>query len=91
MRGVLFDFEHGDVCVSNGTLLIGDADNQIVQTALTASRGEFKENPAIGGEVHKQLGGCVDVMWPGRMKRMLKACGVTINRIIVDNEIITIE
>lgn len=91
MKGLLFDFEKGDVCIADGTMSIGDADAQIVQTALIAFRGEFKENPTIGGEIKKQLGGCVDVMWQGKTKRMLKACGVTVNRIVIDQNIITIE
>lgn len=91
MKGILFDFEKGDVCIAYGAMSIGDIENQVVQTALTAFKGEFKENPAIGGEIKKQLGGSVDVMWPGKMKRMLKACGVTVNRIVVDNDVITIE
>ena len=91
MKGILFDFEMGDICVDNGTMSVGNVETQIVQTALTAFRGEFKENPKIGGEVKTQLGGCVDVLWPGKMKRMLAACGVTVNRIVVNNDIITIE
>lgn len=91
MKGILFDFEKGDIRAQDGTMVIGDAEQQVVQTALIAFRGEFKENPTIGGEIKKQLGGCVDVMWPGKMKRMLKACGVTVNRIGIDNDIITIE
>lgn len=91
MRGILFDFERGDVCVEQGTLAVGQVDEQVVQTVLMAFKGEFKESPMIGGEIKKQMGGCVDVMWPGMMKRMLKACGVTVNKITVNNDIITIE
>ena len=91
MKGILFDFEKGNVCVKNGSLAVGDVEEQIVQTALTAFKGEFKEVPAIGGEIKKLQGGCVDVMWPGKMKRMLRACGVEVNRVVVEGGLITIE
>ena len=91
MKGFILDFETGDICVERGSIAIADVEAQVVQVAITAFRGEFKENPMIGGELKKQLGGSVDVMWPGKMKKMLKACGVVVSKIIVDNNIITIK
>ena len=91
MRGILFDFEQGDVRVVDGALALGETEGQVVQTVLSAFRGEFKENPTIGGEIRKQLGGPVDVMWQGKMKRMLKGCGVSVGRISIENDVITIE
>lgn len=91
MKGILFDFERGDVCVKSGTLAVDDTRAQIVQTALMAFKGEFKEVPAIGGEIKKMPGGEVDVMWPGKMKRMLRACGVEVNRVAYTEGLITIE
>lgn len=91
MRGILIDSETGDLLVEQGGLVIGDTEAQTVETVLVANRGEFKESPLIGGELTKQLSGGIDVMWPGEVKKMLKACGVSCERVKVENGEITIE
>lgn len=91
MRGILIDSGTGDLLVENGQLVIGDTEAQTVETVLVANRGEFKESPLIGGELTKQLSGGIDVMWPGEIKKMLKACGVSCERVKVENGEITIE
>ncbi len=91
MKGILIDSETGDLLVENGGLAIGDTEAQTVEVVLTANRGEFKESPLIGGEAMQMLGGVVDVMWPGRVKKMLKACGVECERVKVDNGEVIIE
>ncbi|MBQ9076857.1 MAG: hypothetical protein IJY31_03340 [Muribaculaceae bacterium] len=91
MRGILIDSGTGDLLVENGSIVIGDTEAQTVEAVLTTNRGEFKESPLIGGEVMQMLGGVVDVMWPGRVKKMLKACGVDCERVKVDNGEVIIE
>lgn len=91
MRGILIDSETGDLLVENGGLVVGDTEAQTVEAVMMANRGEFKEFPLIGGEVMQMLGGSVDVMWPGRVKRMLRACGVDCDRVKVDNGEVIIE
>lgn len=91
MKGILIDGGTGDLLVENSRLVIGDTEAQTVETVLVANRGEFKESPLIGGEVMQMLGGVVDVMWPSRVKKMLKACGVDCSRMKVDNNEIIIE
>ena len=55
-------------------------------------RGEWKEWPLIGGEVKKMLGGKVDVMWRGQVKKMLEACGLDVQKVsITEDNIITVE
>ena len=77
--------------VENGRLVIGDTEAQTVEAVLVANRGEIKESPLIGGEAMQMLGGVVDVMWPGRVKKMLRACGVECERVKVDNGEVIIE
>ena len=91
MKGILIDRGTGDLLVENGQLVIDDTEAQTVETVLVANRGEFKESPLIGGELTKQLSGGIDVMWPGEVKKMLKACGVSCERVKVENGEITIE
>lgn len=91
MKGILIDRETGDLMVGSGSIAIGDTEPQTVEAVLRANRGEFKECPVIGGEVAQMLGGDVDVMWPGRVKKMLRACGVECERVKVDNGDVIIE
>lgn len=91
MIGILIDRESGDVLVENGSLAIGDIEGQVVETVLVANRGELKESPLIGGEVRKHLSGGIDVMWPGEVKKMLRACGVECEQVKNENGEITIE
>lgn len=91
MKGILIDGGTGDLLVKNGRLVIGDTEAQTVEAVLVANRGEIKESPLIGGEVMQMLGGVVDVMWPGKVKKMLKACGVECERVKVDNGEVIIE
>nr|DAJ16308.1 MAG TPA: hypothetical protein [CrAss-like virus sp. cth6i5]DAQ79351.1 MAG TPA: hypothetical protein [Caudoviricetes sp.] len=92
MNGILIDAESGDLLVQHGSVVIGDTDSQIVEGVLVAMRGEWKECPLLGGEVKKMLGGAVDVMWRGQVKKMLEACGLDVQRVsISEDNIITVE
>lgn len=91
MKGILIDSGTGDLLVDHGGLVIGDTEAQTVETVLVANRGEFKESPLIGGEVMKQLGGGIDVMWPSRVKKQLKACGVACEELKMENGELTIK
>lgn len=89
---MLIDAESGDLLVEHGSVVIGDTDSQIVEGVLVAMRGEWKESPLIGGEVKKMLGGQVDVMWRGEVKKMLEACGLDVQKVsISEDNIITVE
>lgn len=92
MKGILTDAESGDLLVERGGLAIGDTDGQIAGIVLTAMRGEWKEWPLIGGEVRKMLGGTGDVLWAGRVKRMLEACGLEVRRVsLTEDNVVTVE
>ena len=92
MNGILIDAESGDLLVQHSSVVIGDTDSQIAEGVLVSMRGEWKECPLIGGEVTKMLGGHVDVMWRGEVKKMLEACGLEVQRISVsEDNVITVE
>ena len=92
MNGILIDAESGDLLIERGSVVIGDTDSQIAEGVLVAMRGEWKEWPLIGGEVKKMLGGKVDVMWRGQVKKMLEACGLDGPKAsITEDNIITVE
>lgn len=92
MNGILIDAASGDLLVEHGRVVIGDTDSQIAECVLVAMRGEWKESPLIGGEAKKMLGGQVDVMWRGEVKKMLEACGLDVRKVsISEDNIITVE
>lgn len=92
MKGILIDTESGDLLIGQGGVVIGDTDSQIAEGVLVAMCGEWKEWPLIGGEVKKMLGGKVDVMWSGQVKKMLEACGLDVRKVsITEDNMITVE
>ncbi|SDC52482.1 hypothetical protein [Williamwhitmania taraxaci] len=46
-NGILIG-EDGDLLIGNGSLLVGDSNEQHVDAIISASKGEFKEFPALG-------------------------------------------
>lgn len=90
MKGILID-SNRDPIISNGSMIVGDADNQIVESVLVSTRGEWKEFPLIGADAIGMLGGNPDVFWPSDTRKQIEACGVKIENIKVSSDgIITI-
>ncbi len=89
MRGILI--ENNDLVVSNGTLQIGDVNEQIAQFVVLAYPGEFKHAPLIGGNVRQMQNGTPDPFWAGKIKRQLRQCLVAVKRVSVKTDNIEIE
>lgn len=90
MHGILIDPETGDLQVIAGRLAVGDIAAQTAECVLRAVRGEFKEQPLLGAEVLKMLGGIENPMWKSDAKTMLQACGLSVERVELKNGQITI-
>lgn len=88
---MLIDPDTGDLQVSDGTLLVGDATEQVTECVIMAARGEIKEYPLIGAEITKLTNGNIDPMWCANAKKMLNTCGVQASRITIKDNKITIE
>lgn len=86
MIGMLIDAETGDLTVECGSLKLGDIRAQVAELVLTASPGEFKEVPMIGGDVASMLNGTGDPFWSGKMKGQLKAMKIEVDRIAESND-----
>lgn len=78
MRGILVNQESGDLDIQNGSIAVGDMSLQAVEQILISSRGEYKENPLIGGEIRKMQHGSVSRFWPNRVKNMCRAMGLEV-------------
>lgn len=90
MKGILIDTETGDLLLERGAIATGDSEAQTAEAVVRSMRGELKEYPLLGGEAVRQLGGGVDVMWPGEVKEMLRGCGVECESVRVDDGTVTI-
>lgn len=86
MKGLTTDTTTGDLLLQNATAVIADCEEQIIETVVLAIRGELKEIPLIGGEARLQLGGNVDVLWAPVVKKMIKAVGVEVSKVTMDND-----
>lgn len=91
MKGILIDIATGDLLIENGRVAVGDTESQTAEAVVVTMRGELKEHPLLGGEAGKLRGGCLDVMWAGEVRQMLRGCGVDCERVKIENDIITIE
>lgn len=83
MKGIVLDIETGDLQPGAKGLVIGEVEQQSAALVITAWRGELKERPLVGGEAHGLRGATVDVMWAGRVKRMLRGCSIECERVEV--------
>lgn len=52
MQDILFQ---NDLLIENGDFVIGESNNQHIETILTANKGEFKKNPELGAGIVKML------------------------------------
>lgn len=86
MKGLTTDTATGDLLLSGTTAAITDCEEQIIETVVLACRGELKEIPLIGGEARLQLGGNIDVLWAPAVKKMIKAVGVDVSKVTMDDD-----
>lgn len=50
MKDILLD-ENGDLRIENGDLVIGDSQDQEVESVLIFNKGELKEDPLFGADL----------------------------------------
>jgi len=90
MNGILID-EYGDIIVANGSMSIGDVDEQIVQFVMAGVPGDFKESPTLGVNVQCMLGGNVDTLFQGRIKEQIKSQHLKVIKVTVSETEIYVE
>lgn len=83
--------ETGELKVSGGTLAVGDTDAQVAELVLSATPGELKETPTIGGAAYQLVCGGPGTYWLGEAKSQLKAVGLEVRRVAMENGNIIIE
>ena len=71
MLGILLD-ENYDLIIENGTLKVGDVDEQITEWVMKTNKGDLKENPIIGVGITKKLNGPIDPMLENEIKEQLE-------------------
>lgn len=85
MIGIVVDVGTGDLLVENGGLVMGETSHQVIEHALRAFRGEYREHPLLGAEADKQRNSVGSRLWCVRAKQMCKACGVTVSRVSIED------
>ena len=92
-KGILLN-DNGEIWVQvsrdpdrliTGGLVIGESDTQNVEHIIRAYRGEYKENPTLGGEIMKQQNGIITQTYRRFLQIQLETDGYDIK----DVEIIT--
>lgn len=92
-KGILLN-DDGDLWVQvsrdpdgiiTGGLVIGESDTQNVEHIIRAFRGEYKENPTLGGEIFRQQNGQITQAYRRFLQIQLETDGYDIK----DVEIIT--
>ncbi len=84
MRGIMVDVSTGDLLTSKDGLVMGETSQQVIEHALRAFRGEYREHPLLGAEADKQQYGVGSRLWCSLAKRMCKACGVTLKQVSIE-------
>lgn len=89
MQGIQLTYDQDGMftpVIEHGTLAIGTAEEQTVALLLNTAKGEWKENPALGADAIKQLGGTPDPFWRLDTEKMIRACGVEVNSITITED-----
>ncbi|MBR6192490.1 MAG: hypothetical protein IKQ68_10090 [Prevotella sp.] len=86
MKGILIDTNTSDLLIENGKLTIGDIEPQTVELLLSTAPGEWKECPLLGADARSQLGGNTDRMWAAKTKRMIRACRIDVQSVIMQDD-----
>ena len=90
MIGIVVDSNTGDLLVDGGELAMGETSQQVIEHALRAFRGEYREFPLIGAEADKQRNSIGSRLWCVRAKQMCKACGVSVAQVSIDGNTIVV-
>ncbi|MHB9003523.1 MAG: hypothetical protein ACYC6C_05605 [Coriobacteriia bacterium] len=71
MIGILID-DTGDLQVNNGSLVLGNIDEQIAQMVVVANPGDIKESPMLGKSIDMLINGSPDEFWKMDLITQLK-------------------
>lgn len=85
MDGILQD-ESGDILLQNGDFVKGDINQDIVADTILALPGDYKCYPMLGAGLRKSLGGKPDVFFPGKLRSQLKAQGIQLSKVSINDQ-----
>lgn len=90
MKGILRNTA-GDLMIENGTLQLGDISEDVAEVVMMSAAGELKHAPVIGANLVKSVNGTIDPFMPGKILKMLKAEGVAVKSLKINEGEITLE
>lgn len=84
---LFLDPESDDLAITpGGGLALGHPDTSIAAIVVQSARGELKETPLIGGDAVRQLGSPSQGLWLVRLRKMLRAAGLSPDDVAVDKQ-----
>lgn len=82
----------GDIEIKNGDLVVGESTYQEIELLLTTKKGEWKQNPLVGGNLQqflKQREGRTAAL--KEINIQLRNDGFTINKISISNNKLNVD
>ena len=90
MKGIQVN-ENNELVIRDGSIAIGETDEQRALHVLNATAGEYKETPTLGCNPTRQIGGQTDPFWAGDVKKQLRRAGVEADSVNIEGNDITIK
>ena len=85
--GIMIDMETGELIVKNGSLQIGNTDEQNIELNIISNRGEIKSHPMLGCEIRKEDKGIITERFLRKMQLSLEMDGYSMKdaELIIEN------
>jgi hypothetical protein len=90
INGIIHDSE-GDILLQNGDFVTGDTTPDIVADTIDLLPGDNKNYPLFGCGLRLAIGGKPDVFFPGKLKLQTKAQGITVKKVSINKDDISVE
>jgi len=92
MNGIMIESETGELAIKNGTLQIGNTDEQNIEMVLLSNKGEFKEHPILGaGLVNYKNSIDRELEITRQIKIQLGLLGYNHKKVSMENGVLTIK
>lgn len=85
MNGLQTEANGGDLLIAGGGCVVAGTEAQTIEHVMVANRGEWREQPLLGGEIRKMQHGIGSWLWCARAREMCREAGVSVSRVAIGN------
>lgn len=85
MNGLQTEANGGDLLIAGGGCVVAGTEAQTIEHVMVANRGEWREQPLLGGEIRKMQHGIGSRLWCARAREMCREAGVSVSRVAIGN------